>query len=143
MLRLGSEPDHTREMDLDDIFFARLKLLIIMGNSYINNSPLGEYRRKSMLENARHIESESIDIGSSTHDQRSPKASAGVISYDHVFYQRVKLLAVMIKALGKGFPMGNHRKNAMGENIEAICQTLAYHSKFDTSFLRVAQGGSS
>lgn len=142
MLRLGSEPAHTREMDLDDIFFARLKLLIIMGKSYINDaineSVLGKYRCKAMLENARHIESESIDIGSLALDQQSPKSSAGVMSYDHLFYQRVKLLAVMIKALGEGFPMGKHRKDAMHENIEAICQTLAYNNKSDTSFLRVA-----
>ena len=138
MLRLGSEPDHTREMDLDDIFFARLKLLIIMGKSYLKGSPLGEHRRKAMLENARHIESESIDIGGLAIDHTPPKPSAGVMSYDHVFYQRVKLLAVMIKALGKGFPMGEHRQNAMNENIEAICQTISCHSKPDTPFLRVA-----
>ncbi len=138
MLRLGSEPAHTREMDLDDIFFARLNLLIIMGKSYLKGSPLGEHRRKAMLENARHIESESIDIGGLAIDRAQLKPSAGVMSYDHVFYQRVKLLAVMIKALGKGFPMGEHRENAMNENIEAICQTISCDHKTDTPFLRVA-----
>lgn len=138
MLRLGPEPAHTREMDLDDIFFARLNLLIIMGKSYLKGSPIGEHRRKAMLENARHIESESIDIGSLAIEKPPLKPSAGVMAYDHVFYQRVKLLAVMIKALGKGFPMGEHRENAMRENIEAICQTFSCNSKFDNPLLRVA-----
>ena len=138
MLRLGAEPAHTREMDLDDIFFARLNLLIIMGKSHLKGSPMGEHRRRAMLENARHIESESIDIGSLAIEQPPIKPSAGVKAYDHVFYQRVKLLAVMIKALGKGFPMGEHRENAMKENIEAICQTFSSNSKFDNPLLRVA-----
>ena len=138
MLRLGAEPAHTREMDLDDIFFARLNLLIIMGKSYLKGSPIGEHRRKAMLENARHIESESIDIGSLAIEKPPLKPSAGVMAYDHVFYQRVKLLAVMIKALGKGFPMGEHRENAMRENIEAICQTFSCNSKLDNPLLRVA-----
>ncbi len=138
MLRLGPEPAHTREMDLDDIFFARLNLLIIMGKSYLKGSPIGEHRRKAMLENARHIESESIDIGSLAIEKPPLKPSAGVMAYDHVFYQRVKLLAVMIKALGKGFPMGEHRENAMRENIEAICQTFSCNSKLDNPLLRVA-----
>jgi hypothetical protein len=44
----------------------------------------------------------------------------------------------MIKALGKGFPMGKHRKNAMQENIEAICQAFSSNSKIDAPLLRVA-----
>lgn len=138
MLRLGPEPACAREMDLDDIFFARLTLLIIMGKSYLKGSPMGEHRRKAMLENARHIESESADIGRLAVEQPPIKPSAGVLAYDHLFYQRVKLLAVMIKALGKGFPMGKHRKNAMQENIEAICQAFSSNSKIDTPLLRVA-----
>ena len=63
MLRLGSSHALTREMDLDDIFLARLKLLIVMGRAFLNGYPLGEHRRQAMLENARHIETESIDLG--------------------------------------------------------------------------------
>ncbi len=52
MLRLGSEPENMREMELDDIFISRLQLLIIMTKSYLSKYPLGNYREHSILENA-------------------------------------------------------------------------------------------
>ena len=139
MLRLGSPPTESREMDLDDIFFARLKLMIIMAKAYLNGYPMGDYRRRAMLENARHVEAESIDIGGLVDriPHQSQSDANGV--YDHLFYQRVKLLAVMVKAAAKGFPMGDHRKVAMEENIDIICQTLMFSSRAeDIAFIKVA-----
>ncbi len=140
MLRLGSSHAHTREMDLDDIFIARLKLLIVMGRAFLKGFPLGEHRRQAMLENARHIESESIDLGGLITDppHLSPAAPTGAMDFDHVFFQRAKLLAVMIKAVSKGFPMGEHRKNALQENLDIICQTLTFNSPTEIEFLKVA-----
>jgi hypothetical protein len=140
MLRLGSSQGFTREMDLDDIFLARLKLLIVMGKAFLNGYPLGEHRRQAMLENARHIETESIDLGGLISDPpflNSP-AQSGKMEFDHVFFQRVKLLAVMIKSVAKGFPMGEHRKNAMHENLDIICQMLTFNSPAELDFLKVA-----
>lgn len=138
MLRLGSTPPHTREMDLNDIFLSRLKLLVIMGKSFIEGFPLGEHRRRAMLENATHIETESIDLGGLAAEYPPPEPFLGTIELDHVFYQRVKLLAVMVKAIGKGFPMGEHRKKAMRENIEIISQTIMFSDQSDMTFLKVA-----
>lgn len=138
MLRLGSAPPHTREMDLNDIFLSRLKLLVIMGKSFLEGFPLGEHRRKAMLENATHIETESIDLGGLAAEYPLPKPFFETIEFDHVFYQRVKLLAVMVKAIGKGFPMGEHRKNAMRENIEIISQTIMFNDQSTMTFLKVA-----
>ena len=139
MLRLGSSHTHTREMDLDDIFTARLKLLIVMGKAYLNGFPLGEYRRQAMLENARHIETESIDLGCLIDSPYlNELASTGPMEFDHVFFQRAKLLAVMIKAVAKGFPMGEHRKNAMQENLDIISGMLTFSNPAEMEFLKVA-----
>jgi hypothetical protein len=140
MLRLGSSEAHTREMDLDDIFLARLKLLIVMGKAFLNGCPLGEHRRQAMLENARHIETESIDLGGLVSDPPylDPGPATGAMEFDHVFYQRVKLLAVMIKAVAKGFPMGDHRKTAMQENLDIISQVLTFNNAAELDFLKVA-----
>ena len=138
MLRLGSEPTQTREMDLDDIFISRLKLLVIMGKSFIEGYPCGKHRRRAMLGNARHIESESIDRGGLIAGSPTPNPTWGSMDFDHIFFQRVKLLAVMIKAVGKGFPMGEHRKHAMKENIDIICETITFNHHTDMTFLKVA-----
>lgn len=126
-------------MDLDDIFFARLKLMIIMAKAYLKGYPMGDYRRRAMLENARHVESESIDIGGlGDRIPQQPQSDANA-AYDHLFYQRVKLLAVMVKAAAKGFPIGDHRKTAMEENIDIICQTLMFSSRSeDIDLIKVA-----
>jgi hypothetical protein len=138
MLRLGSNPTQIREMDMDDILQSRLKLLVIMGKSYIEGCPCGRHRRSAMLENARHIESQSIDLGQLDIGSAQPNPKWGAMEVDHIFFQRVKLLAVMIKAIGKGFPMGEHRKHAMRENIDIICETIAFNHPSDMPFLRVA-----
>jgi len=138
MLRLGSYTARTREMDLDDIFLSRLKLLIVMGIAYLNGFPLGEYRRQAMLENARHIETESIDLGGLINPPYlNASAPTSSMEFDHVFCERVKLLSVMIKAVAKGFPMGEHRKNAMQENLGIISQMLTFNSPTEMEFLKV------
>ena len=138
MLRLGSKPTQLREMDLDDILLSRLKLLVIMGKSYIEGCPCGRHRRSAMLENARHLESETIDLGAQYTGPEQPNPKWGSMEVDPIFFQRVKLLAVMIKAIGEGFPMGAHRKHAMQENIDIICETIAFNRPSDMPFLRVA-----
>lgn len=131
MLRLGSARSDTREMDLNDIFTARLKLLIIMAKAYLEGSSMGKQRSYAMLENARHVESESIDLGGLLAGFADHHAGAVPIGLDHVFYQRVKLLSVMVKAIAKGFPMGEHRRTALQENLDMICDTLAFDGKLE------------
>ncbi|MBT8342766.1 MAG: hypothetical protein HKP58_02545 [Desulfatitalea sp.] len=124
MLRLGAPSNKTREMDPDDIFHVRLKLMIVMAKAYLQGCPMGKHRRAAMLENARHVEAEAIDLGGMVSDFSQDEASAPPPSYDHLFYQRVKLIAVMIKAAAKGFPISDHRRSSMQENIDMICQSL-------------------
>ncbi len=138
MLRLGTPPPDSREMDLDDIFVSRLKLLLLMGKSFIEGFPMGDHRRQAMLENAQHVETESIDLGGLISEGRFQHASSGPMNFDHVFYQHVKLLAVMIKAIAKGYPMGEHRKTALIENMDIICQTLSFNSQAGMDLLKVA-----
>lgn len=139
MIRLGAPSSDTREMDLDDIFFSRLKLMIIMAKAYLNGCPLGEYRRWAMHENASYVEAESIDMGGLVSGFQGNYTGAETNGYDFVFYQRVKLLAVMVKAAAKGFPMGEHRKSAMEENLDVVCQALMFTSQPEKmAFLKVA-----
>jgi hypothetical protein len=138
MLRLGCPSPEAREMDIDDIFSARLRLLIIMARAYLDGCPLGEFRRQAMLENARHVESECVDIGGLTAGYAQEEIVVESGDIDHVFYQRIKLLAVMVKAIAKGFPMGEHRKTAMHENLELICQTLGYEAATPFPLFKVA-----
>ena len=127
MIRLGSSPPETREMDLDDIFFSRLKLMIIMAKAFLEDYPLGKHRSRAMLENAKHIEMDATQIGAptATNSFFYSEPSENVL-HNHIFLQRVKLLAAMLKAVAKGYSMGKDRKTAMKKNLDAICQTLIH-----------------
>jgi hypothetical protein len=139
MLRLGSPADQTREMDLDDIFLSRLKLLILMATAYLKGWPMGEFRCRAMYASAQHMESESIDLGRLSDNSPYSYDSAATTGHDIVFYQRVKLLAVMIKAVARGYPMGDHRKAAMQVNLDIICRTLPIDiENEEMAFLKVA-----
>lgn len=139
MLRLGSPADQTREMDLDDIFLSRLKLLLIMATAYLHGWPMGEFRCRAMYASAQHMESESIDLGRLSDNSPYSYAPAATNGYDMIFYQRVKLLAVMIKAAARGYPIGDDRRAAMQENVDILRRTLPLkieHEKM--AFLKVA-----
>jgi hypothetical protein len=121
-------------MDPDDIFFSRLKLMVLMGYAYLDGFALGERRREAMLENARHITLATADRCAVNCDEIAPATCAGPpegAQYDHIFYQRVKLLAVMLTGVAKGFHMGEHRRTAMLENLERIRDTLMRTISFD------------
>jgi hypothetical protein len=125
-------------MDLDDIYFARVRLLVIMAKAYLEDCQLGDQRRLAILENARHVEMESIDLGSTPQAAMSRNDEGNENTYDHLFFQRAKLLAVMMKAVAKGFPIGEHRKNAMQENLDKLCSALSFDPREEIPFLRVA-----
>ena len=139
MIRLGAPSPLSREMDIDDIYNARVRLLIIMAKAFLGGCQLGEYRRKAILENARHVEAECIELGGLTTTYTELNRELVPKDFDHVFYQRVKLLAVMMKAVAKGFTMVDHRRQAMQENLDIICQVLDFKTHLEAlALLKVA-----
>jgi len=60
-------------------------------------------------------------------------------SEEHLFHQRVQLLAVMAKALAEDRLRGHFRKKALIDNLDKICETLIFKFQIrDVNFLKVA-----
>ena len=138
MLRFGAAPDKAGEMDLDHIFISRLKLLIVMTRAYLEGYPFGAVRKTALVGNARYIAAESVDLEQLI-PVRSEQPSKDGMDFDHVFYQRVKLLASMATTIGKDFPIGEHRITAMRDNLDLISGTLGFTSGVKkVEFLKVA-----
>ena len=139
MLRLGSKPDLMREMELDDIFLSRLQLLIIMSKSYLLGYPLGRRRVMSIVENAEYVKTDAIGLAEDL-DFFDPDEKAGAESgFDRIFYQRVKLLAVMAEAFAKGHSLESHKKEALEKNLKSICDAITFNQPVnDIQFLKVA-----
>lgn len=144
MIRYGARAQDMRPMPSSDLFLLRLKLLIIMAKAYLKGNPLGNYRKKAIIETANFVFYEALFQA----NQRQPvdhiaKPTATAPSYskdnDHLFLQRAQLLSVMANAFAKGKSQGNYRKQAMAENINLICAHLSENvSLVDAKFLKVA-----
>lgn len=145
MLRFGAGFSDMRKILKDDIFLLRLKLLVIMSKAYLKNYPMGKYRKKAIIENARSVFNLLPKISSEyaerhSHNFQTYAESKGEKKfYFDVFQQRVHLLTVMAKALAEGNPMGYFRAKALKDNIDSICEIITFNSNVgDIKFLKVA-----
>ncbi len=146
MIRLGPASVRMRAMSDDDIFSSRLKLLIIMAKAYLSDCPLGTYRKKAVIENANHVfyhslhlVSESSTLKDNVFEPQTEIGSLKKTSEEHLFHQRVQLLAVMAKALAEDRLRGHFRKKALIDNLDKICETLIFKFQIrDVNFLKVA-----
>ncbi len=146
MIKLGPASVEMRAMSGDDIFSSRLKLLIIMAKAYLRDCPLGNYRKKAIIENANHVfyhslhlVSESSILKDNGFEPQADIVSKGKTSEEHLFHQRVQLLAVMAKALAEDRLRGHFRKKALTDNLNKICETLIFKFQIrDVNFLKVA-----
>ena len=146
MIKLGPASEEMRAMSEDDVFSSRLKLLIIMAKAYLRDCPLGNYRKKAIIENANHVfyhslhlVSESSVLKDNGFEPPADIVSRGKTSEEHLFHQRVQLLAVMAKALAEDRLRGHFRKKALTDNLNKICETLIFKFQIrDVNFLKVA-----
>jgi len=61
------------------------------------------------------------------------------MDFGYIFYQRVKLLAVMAISFAEGNPMTEHRKEALDQNLTTISEALTFSSNIsEIEFLKVA-----
>lgn len=146
MIKLGQASVEMRAMSGDDIFSSRLKLLIIMAKAYLKDCPLGNYRKKAIIENANHVfyhslhlVSESSILKDNCFEPQADIVFKGKTSEEHLFHQRVQLLAVMAKALAEDRLRGHFRKKALTDNLNKICETLIFKFQIqEVNFLKVA-----
>lgn len=146
MIKMGPASVGMRAMSANDIFSSRLKLLIIMAKAYLSEWPLGTYRKKAVIENANHVfyhslhlVSESSTLKDNVFEPQPEIGSPKKTSEEHLFHQRVQLLAVMAKALAEDRLRGHFRKKALIDNLNKICETLIFKFQIrDVNFLKVA-----
>jgi len=146
MLRMGPPPGEIRSMSILDIFGSRLKLLIIMAKAYLKRCPMGKFRKQAIIENARSVFYHSLQAANETATIRDfdLKTQAGIdftgdIHEEHLFHQRVQLLAVMATAMAEGRLFGHFREKALNDNLDRICETLIFNFNVNNvNFLKVA-----
>jgi hypothetical protein len=126
----GTEASAMRPMTRDDILVSRLNLLIIMAKAFLKSYPMGEFRRKAIVENAEVVFYETLVRIQSTRMpsaiENKPQSSRQELQRkDHLFLLRAQLLAVMVTSFVQKKSQGNFRKKAMAANIDHISEYLA------------------
>lgn len=143
MIRYGAPAHEMRLHTPQELFIARLALLIIMAKAYIKGYPMGQYRTDAIAKNSRFIFYEVIKLSSNSQlpatDQQHHKPSDQTHGLDHLLMQRAQLLSIMCTSIAEGNPLGNFRQQALKDNIEKICSYLSNEPKLSNiSFLKVA-----
>jgi len=138
MQRFGSNSKDMRDMNHDDTFLGRIKLLVIMLKTFLGDYPLEGYRQKAILKNAEAIHKVCEDWNRYILQIRSAREQKEGLEFDHIFHQRVSLLATMAKSFVAGNPMGYHRKMIIRANMDYVCEALQFNPQKDIPFLKVA-----
>jgi len=139
VIRLGSIPPDMHEMFIDDIFLARLKLLIIMVKAYLHGYPLGRYRRNAITSNAQIIESEAVDLGDLNAQAPFHFTTAKVSDSEKIFYKNAKLLSETALDFASEKEIDMSKREKMNSVIDAICELITFDGRLENKqFLEVA-----
>jgi len=145
MKRFGSNPEEMREIRHSDLFFPRLCLLVITSKAFLDGYPIGKYRKKAIIKNARLVVKDSTEwdghlINFSTEDGSGEELNLGfAFQRDRIFHHRVQLLAMMAIAFAEGSPLGQFRKKALKHTIDRVCDAITFQAELkDIPILKVA-----
>ena len=139
MQRFGSSSQDMRDMNQDDTFLGRVKLLVVMLKAFLGDYPLEGYRQKAILNNAEAVQNVCKDWNRYIIQIRSTADGKKGLEFDHIFHQRISLLATMATSFVQGNPMGYHRKMVIRTNMEYVCDALQFTPQAqDATFLKVA-----
>ena len=133
MLLLGAKPKRSREMDLDDVFFLRLKLLLVMAGVCLRGGALSPLRKRVMRENAFHVEIEAIHLGRLDRHTCSLTGPPGSIYIDDYFYRCAYDIAVHVQRIARTGRMDGQQRDALAckvEDMKMMRATEAFGRRF-------------
>lgn len=138
MKRFGSHFEDMRDMNHDDTFLGRVRLLVVMLKAFLGDYPIEGYRRNAIIKNADAVQSVCDDWNRYIRQIRLAAERKEGLEFDHIFHQRISLLATMAKSFVVGNPMGYRRKMVMRANMDYVCEALQFNPQKDLNFLKVA-----
>jgi hypothetical protein len=120
-------------MSDDDIFVARLQLLIIMSKAFLKGFTIGEYQKKAIIENAQALFYCSLFMD---HKENKPKADLSKrdnreIQNGSLFHNKIRLLSIAAMTFAEGRLLGEHKKKELRENIDYISKKITFENQID------------
>ena len=109
-----------------------------MSKAFLSGHPIEEQRLKEIIQTAEEVVKDCVDWKGQRDNFRSNSEDKNALNLDHIFFERVKLLAIMAKSLAQGNPMGDHRRMVLNKNIDDLCGMLKYVPAQDYIDLNIA-----
>lgn len=139
MEKFGSCSNDMREINHDDNFLGRVKLLVIMLKAFLGDYPLQGIRLKAVARNAVEVAKICENWNQYSIQIRPTSGLKEGFEFDHILHQRISLLAIMAKSVVLGNPMGRYREKVIRDNIRYIVGALQFNPQKEfTKFLKVA-----
>lgn len=141
MIRLGSQTSEMREMDPDDFFLCRLKLLIIMTMAFLNGYPLGRHRRSAITRNAEYLLADSRFLSDPTLYPGSLQGDgeAENRAVDAEFHESVLRFAELSKLFSTQGELGPGDRSALEEILSRFTEAITIEEGIvDIRTIRVA-----
>lgn len=134
MNRFGSFRPSDNTMSDDDIFVARLQLLIIMSKAFLKDFAIGEYQKKAIIENAQALFYSSLFMD---HKEIESKADPSQqenqeIQEESLFHNKIRLFSAAAMAFAEGHLLGGRKKKELQNNIDYISKKITFESQIDT-----------
>ena len=110
-----------------------------MARAYLQETSLGKTSIRSVARNAGQVSRLLMDWNAHLSKlQINPQAQKN-IDIDHIFYQRIKLLAIMVKSIAQGNPLGIRRRAALQNNVDYISEILPHLQPLHRTVLTVVK----
>jgi hypothetical protein len=127
------------EMFIDDIFLARLKLLIIMTKAYLHDYPLGRYRCNAITSNAQIIKDEAVDLGALDEPGASHFTTETISDSKKFFYESIKTLAETALEFAAGREINMSKREKLNLVLMGLCENIPFDGGLkNREFLKVA-----
>ncbi|MBN1226353.1 MAG: hypothetical protein JXA79_05130 [Deltaproteobacteria bacterium] len=124
MARSDNQNANMTKEETEDLILTRLKLLLIMCMSYLEDCPMGVFRKNAVSNTVQSLK----DLM----DNQLTGSGGGLnIEENEVFLQRVRLLLIMAQSFSDSLPVGFYRKEAMKNNVKKIAGYLGYEIKLN------------
>ena len=113
--------------------------MVVMARAYLQEASLGKTSIRSIIRNTGHISHLLMDWNAHLSKFQVNPQTQKNIDIDHIFYQRIKLLAIMVKSIAQGNPLGTRRRAALQNNIDYICEILPHLQPLHRTVLTVVK----
>jgi len=110
-----------------------------MARAYLQEASLGKTSIRSIIRNTGHISHLLMDWNAHLSKFQVNPQTQKNIDIDHIFYQRIKLLAIMVKSIAQGNPLGTRRRAALQNNINYISEILPHLQPHHQAVLTVVK----